>query len=259
MITLKKIQIVFGRNTPNERTALKGINLTINEGDFITVIGSNGAGKSTLLNVISGETSATHGSISIADKNVTKWSAAKRSSDVARIFQDPLVGSCSDLTIAENMALASMRGQKRGLMKALTQNTLNTIRSLLQDLKLGLEERLDVPMNALSGGQRQAVSLLMATLSPMKILLLDEHTSALDPKTARAVMKLTKKIVTENKLTTLMVTHSLHDALECGNRTIMLHEGRIIYDVEGKERQKLTPADLLRQFGVDDDRLLLQV
>lgn len=259
MITLKNISVVFNQQSPTERVALRHVNLAIEEGEFITVIGSNGAGKSTFLNVIAGEVLPTKGAIVIDDKKVTKWSTAKRASEVARIFQDPLLGSCADLTVAENMTLAHSRGKKRGLSQALKPDMMHEFQALLKSLNLGLETRLDTYMGSLSGGQRQAISLLMATLSPMKILLLDEHTSALDPKTAASVMKLTQKIVTQKKLTTLMVTHSLHDALAYGTRTVMLHEGKIIYDVNGKARSELTPADLMRQFGVDDDRLLLQV
>lgn len=260
MITLSHLKVTFAPGTVMEKPALRGINLKIAEGEFITVIGSNGAGKSTLLNGIAGEVMSTKGSIHIDDKDVTKLSAHARAHWVARVFQDPLAGTCGDLTIAENMALAHRRGQSRGLRKAITQEDREFYAHTLKTLKLGLENRLDTSMSLLSGGQRQAVSLLMATLSPSKILLLDEHCAALDPKTAGFVMELTEKIVAEKALTALMVTHSLQQALHSGTRTIMLHEGQIIYDVDGQTRANLTVPDLLKQFGtaMDDDRLLLK-
>lgn len=260
MIRLQDIHVTFAPDTVMEKKGLRGINLNIEEGEFVTVIGSNGAGKSTLLNSIAGEILPTVGSIYIDDDNMTKLSSYDRANFVARVFQDPLAGSCGDLTIAENLALAQRRGKSRCLSWALSKSLKQEFKEVLKRLKLGLEDRLDTSMSLLSGGQRQAVSLLMATLSPLKILLLDEHTSALDPKTAAYVMDLTQTIINEKKLTALMVTHSLQQALRYGTRTIMLHEGKIIYDVKGEERSKLTPQDLLKQFGasVDDDSLLLQ-
>ncbi|NBT85357.1 MAG: ABC transporter ATP-binding protein [Alphaproteobacteria bacterium] len=260
MIRLQDIHVTFAPDTVMEKKGLRGLDLSINEGEFVTVIGSNGAGKSTLLNSIAGEVLPTSGSIYIDDDNMTKLSGYARAHFVARVFQDPLAGSCGDLTIAENLALAQRRGKSRRLSWALSRSLKQELKEVLKRLKLGLEDRLDTSMSLLSGGQRQAVSLLMATLSPLKILLLDEHTSALDPKTAAYVMDLTQAIITEKKLTALMVTHSLQQALRYGTRTIMLHEGKIIYDVKGEERSKLTSQDLLKQFGtsVDDDSLLLQ-
>jgi putative ABC transport system ATP-binding protein len=260
MIRLQDIHVTFAPDTVMEKKGLRGIDLSIDEGEFVTVIGSNGAGKSTLLNSIAGEILPTSGSIYIDDDIVTKLPGYARAHFVARVFQDPLAGSCGDLTIAENLALAQRRGKSRCLSWALSRPLKQEFKEVLKRLKLGLDDRLDTSMSLLSGGQRQAVSLLMATLSPLKILLLDEHTSALDPKTAAYVMDLTQTIITEKKLTALMVTHSLQQALRYGTRTIMLHEGKIIYDVKGEERSKLTPQDLLKQFGtsVDDDRLLLQ-
>jgi len=260
MITLKNLKVVFEPDTVMEKKALRGINLKISEGEFITVIGSNGAGKSTLLNAIAGEVISTKGSIHIDEKDVTRMPAHARAGFVARVFQDPLAGTCGDLTIAENLSLAHRRGQRRSLQKGLSRADRDYYAETLKTLKLGLENRLDTLMSLLSGGQRQAVSLLMATLSPLKILLLDEHSSALDPKTAAFVMKLTEEIVTKKGLTALMVTHSLQQALHSGTRTVMLHDGKVIYDVGGKERAKLTVPDLLKQFGtaMDDDRLLLE-
>jgi putative ABC transport system ATP-binding protein len=260
MITLSNLKVTFSPGTVMEKKALRGINLKIAEGEFITVIGSNGAGKSTLLNAIAGEVISTQGAIHIDEKDVTRLPAHARADLVARVFQDPLAGTCGDLTIAENMALAHHRGQRRGLRKGLSRADRAYYAETLKTLKLGLENRLDTAMSLLSGGQRQAVSLLMATLSPLKILLLDEHSSALDPKTAAFVMKLTEEIVTKKKLTTLMVTHSLQQALHSGTRTVMLHEGKVIHDVAGQTRDDLTVPDLLKQFGtaMDDDRLLLE-
>lgn len=260
MITLKNIHVTFSPNSVMEKKALRGIDLQISEGDFITVIGSNGAGKSTLLNTISGEILSTKGKLRIDEDDVTKKPSYRRACYVARVFQDPLAGTCGDLTIAENLALADYRGKTRGLGKAMSRQRHDEYREALSRLKLGLEDRLDTSMSLLSGGQRQAVSLIMASLSPLKILLLDEHTSALDPKTSAFVMDLTQKIIAEKKLTTLMVTHSLHQALDYGTRTVMLHEGKVIYDVDGKKRAKLTIEDLMNQFGksIDDDKLLLQ-
>lgn len=260
MIILKDINVTFAPNTVMERKALRNLCLQITDGEFITVIGSNGAGKSTLLNTIAGEILPNSGEIIIDKTLVTKKPGYERAYAVAKVFQDPLAGSCGDLTIAENMALALKRGQKRGLKIATSKEKCSLFKELLSELKLGLEDRLDTNMSMLSGGQRQAISLLMSTLSPLKILLLDEHTSALDPKTANFVMELTKKIVKDKKLTTLIVTHSLNQALQYGNRTIILHEGHVIADLQGKTRKSMTPSELMNFFGksVDDDRLLLQ-
>ena len=260
MITLSNVKVTFGAGTVMEKKAIRGISLKIHEGEFITVIGSNGAGKSTLLNAIAGEFLPSSGHIKIDERDVSRSPAHARADVVARVFQDPLAGTCGDLTIAENMALADRRGQSRGLSLAQTKTRREEYRHLLSRLKLGIENRLDTSMSLLSGGQRQAVSLLMATLSPLKILLLDEHTAALDPKTAAFVMELTEAVVAEKGLTALMVTHSLHQALHTGTRTIMLHEGKLIFETTGDERKSLTVTDLLNQFGssVDDDRLLLQ-
>jgi putative tryptophan/tyrosine transport system ATP-binding protein len=259
MIVLQKINVNFGKSTAAFRIALNNLDLQIDEGEFVTVIGSNGAGKSTLLNTIAGEVIPDSGQIRIDDEVVTKLCTNQRAQHVARVFQDPMAGTCANLTIAENLALAFKRGRDRVLKSAVNTEARALFKKILQPLNLGLENRLDTLMAMLSGGQRQAVSLLMATLSPLKILLLDEHTAALDPKTSKFVMELTNRIVKEKGLTTLMVTHSLSQALQYGTRTIMLHEGQLIYDVKGDVRANLTPQDLMRQFGetVDNDRLLL--
>lgn len=263
MIKLDNIQVVFNPGTILEVNALRGLNLTIPSQQFVTVIGSNGAGKSTLLSSLTGEVKPILGHIYIDDIEVTNWSTSRRAEQVARVFQDPMVGTCGNLSIEENMALANCRGHRRGLNLALDKTVREEFRHHLSRLNLGLENRLLDPMVLLSGGQRQAVSLLMAVLQPMKILVLDEHTAALDPKTAEFVLKLTEEIIAERNLTVLMVTHSMHQALEVGHRTVMLHEGKIIFDVEGEQREKLTVEDLLKLFKqacgteVDNDALLL--
>lgn len=264
MIEVSNLGVVFGRGTPLQKQALSGINLTIEEGSFVTVIGSNGAGKSTLLGALAGDVIASEGKILIGNKDVTKQSTADRASKVARVFQDPLTGSCGALSIEENLALAAMRGQKRGLSSALSSKRRDQFRERIAGLNLGLENRVQDRMDLLSGGQRQALSLIMATLAGSEVLLLDEHTAALDPGMADFIMKLTAKLVTENKLTTLMVTHSMQQALDYGSRTIMLHGGNIILDVSGAERKNLTVRDLVDMFKkvrgetLDDDALLMQ-
>ena len=263
MIKLENIQVTFGQGTPLETRALRGVDLTIEDGEFITVIGSNGSGKSTLLNTLSGEIQPTTGTITVGDIDITNKSTDQRSGLISRVFQDPLAGSCENLSIEENMALAWGRGQKRGLGSAIKTANRATFAKHISRLGLGLETRLQDKMGLLSGGQRQAVSLLMATLQPAKILLLDEHTAALDPKTADFVLKLGSDIISENNLTSLMVTHSMQQALDAGTRTIMLHKGKIIFDVKDEERSKLTIPDLLDLFKqsqgdeLSDDSLLL--
>lgn len=264
MMRLEDIHVVFNEHTPLENVALKKINLTIREGEFVTVIGTNGAGKSTLLNVISGNAEITEGHIFINNEDVTHKSVSDRARLVARVFQDPMTGTCEGLTIEENLALAYDRGNRSmGLGPAITKERKEIFREHLATLKLGLENRLEDSMGLLSGGQRQAISLLMSSLQPSKILLLDEHTAALDPKTAAFVLKLTNEIVSKNKLTTLMVTHSMQQALSYGNRTIMLHQGEIVLDVSGELRENLSISDLLMMFEqtrgdkVEDDALLL--
>lgn len=264
MITLNDIHVTFGEGTPLETRAVRGIDLTMNEGEFVTVIGSNGSGKSTLLNTLSGEVIPTAGNIQVGDTDVTTWPTAKRAKLIARVFQDPLAGSCENLTIEENMALAWFRGQKTSIGSALKSENRDIFKKQLSRLGLGLENRLKDKMGLLSGGQRQAISLLMSALQPARILLLDEHTAALDPKTAAFVLDLTCQIIDENKLTSLMVTHSMQQALEVGTRTIMLHEGRIVFDVKGEDRKGLTVVDLLDLFKknqqgeeLSDDSLLL--
>jgi putative ABC transport system ATP-binding protein len=249
MIQVEQVAVTFNRGTPMETPALRGLDLAIPAGQFVTVIGSNGAGKSTLLNVLTGDAPATAGRVVIDDQDVTGWPAPRRAALVARVFQDPLAGSCADLTIEENLALAAARGARRGFSLAVDRSRRAGFRDQLRRLGLGLENRLGDRMGLLSGGQRQAVSLLMATLQPMKILLLDEHTAALDPKTAEFVLDLTRRIVADQKLTTLMVTHSMRQALDYGERTVMLHEGRAVLDVAGETRKGLDVPDLLDLFA----------
>jgi len=263
MIHLNNIHVTFSADTPLETHALKGLNLNIQEGEFVTVIGSNGAGKSSLLNVLSGDITISSGDITIDQQRVEQLDTAQRAHLVARVFQDPLGGSCEYLSIEENLALADARGRTRGLGSAINKNRKQPYKDYLKRLNLGLEHRLEDKIGLLSGGQRQAISLLMATLQPSKILLLDEHTAALDPKTSQFVLELTQQIISEKKLTTLMVTHSMKQALEVGTRTIMLHQGNIIFDIKGEERQNLEVGDLLKLFSqamgeqLADDALLL--
>ena len=248
MIEIRALRVTFHSGTPLEHPALRGIDLTIPTGQFLTVIGGNGAGKSTLLNALAGEAPVTRGSIAVDDQDVTRWSVARRAPVVARVFQDPLAGTCGELTVEENLALASARGQRRGLRAACRRDRRAAFREALARLGLGLEHRLADRMNRLSGGQRQAVSLLMATLQPMNILLLDEHTAALDPRMAALVLGLTRTLVAERRLTALMVTHRLRQALDVGDRTVMLHQGRIAFDIAGPDRARLDVPDLLRRF-----------
>lgn len=263
MIELHNLFITFNRGTAIENPVLRGLSLTVAEGEFISVIGSNGAGKSTLLNAISGEVAIDSGEICIQGKEVSRLAGWQRANLVARVFQDPMSGTCEALTIEENMALAYRRGQSRGLGFALNRQVRELFREKLALLGLGLENRLTDQMGRLSGGQRQAVSLLMASLQPSSILLLDEHTAALDPKTSAFVLELTDKIIREQKLTALMVTHSMRQALDYGDRTVMLHQGQVAFDVSGEQRRKMDVPELLKLFEqrrheqLSDDGLLL--
>lgn len=263
MLDAKNLAITFHAGTPIENRALRGLNLTIPTEQFVTVIGSNGAGKSTFLNALSGDLLVDSGTIAIDGQDVTRLNAWQRSHLVARVFQDPLAGTCEALTIEENMALAWRRGTSRGLRFAVTRELRERFRDKLRLLDLGLENRLTDRIGLLSGGQRQAVSLLMASLQPSRILLLDEHTAALDPKTAGFVLALTARIVEQNRLTAMMVTHSMRQALDYGSRTVMLHEGRVILDVSGSDREGMDVPDLLAMFersrgeALSDDALLL--
>ena len=249
MLKITNLQKTFNPGTINAKTALNGLDLHIREGDFVTVIGGNGAGKSTLLNAICGVWKPDFGTVEIDGVNVTDMPEHKRAQYLGRVFQDPMKGTAPDMEIAENLAIAARRGTKRKFRWGVRKAEREQYKKLLSSLELGLEDRLSAKVGLLSGGQRQAVTLLMATLRRPKLLLLDEHTAALDPKTAAKVLELTDRVVTENRLTTLMITHNMHDAIAHGNRLIMLHEGRVIVDVEGEEKQKLTVEDLLAMFS----------
>ena len=251
MITATDLRLTFGKGTPLENPALRGMSLTVNQGEFVTVIGSNGAGKSTVLNALAGEVLVDSGKIIVDNLDVTRLPTHKRAARVARVFQDPLAGTCEGLTIEENLALAIKRGQHRGLTTAVKRQYLEQFRDSLSSLNLGLEKRLGDKMG------------LMASLTPSAILLLDEHTAALDPKTGAFVLDLTTRIIEEQKLTALMVTHSMKQALEVGSRTVMLHQGQVVFDIAGQDREGLEVKDLLglfeqqRGLEVDDDSLLL--
>lgn len=249
MLEIKNITKTFNIGTVNEKVALNDLSLTINDGDFITVIGGNGAGKSTLLNAIAGVWKPDCGQIIIDGVDVTSMPEYKRASLLGRVFQDPMMGTAADMQIDENLALAKRRGKKRGLRWGISAAERKNYAELLAQLDLGLETRLSSKVGLLSGGQRQAVTLLMASIQRPRLLLLDEHTAALDPKTAAKVLEITDRIVNADKLTTLMITHNMKDAITHGNRLIMLHEGKIIIDVSGEEKKKLTVEDLLNMFN----------
>ena len=248
MLKITNLYKTFNPNTVNEKRALSGLELHLAKGDFVTVIGGNGAGKSTMLNAISGVWKPDYGTVEIDGVNVTNMPAYKRASLLCRVFQDPMKGTAPDMEIAENLAIAARRGKKRKLVWGIRRGERDGYRELLSQLGLGLEDRLSTKVGLLSGGQRQAVTLLMATLKKPKLLLLDEHTAALDPKTAKKVLEITDAVVAEKKLTTVMITHNMKDAIQHGNRLIMMHEGRIVVDVSGEEKKKLTKKELLNLF-----------
>ena len=258
MVTLKGIKKIFKKGTVDEKVALDGLDLHIAKGDFVTVIGSNGAGKTTLLNIISGTYFPDEGEVYIDGQGVTHLPEHKRAKFLGRIFQDPLLGTASSMTIEENLAMADLRGKRRGLRRGVPKARREYYKKMLAMLNLGLEDRLKDSVSLLSGGQRQSLTLLMATLTLPKLLLLDEHTAALDPRTAQLVMDLTEKIVTENKLTTVMVTHNMNQAIRYGNKMIMLHEGRLKFMATGQEKLSLTVEEVVRRFGADlkDEALL---
>ena len=257
MLELKDLHKTFNPGTVNAKTALDGLSLTLKDGEFVTVIGGNGAGKSTMLNATAGTLSVDSGEVYLDGVDVTDLPEYKRAAYIGRVFQDPMMGTAPSMHIEENLALAARRGQKRGLRWGITKAERETYRTMLRDLGLGLETRLSSEVSTLSGGQRQALTLLMATLKSPKLLLLDEHTAALDPKTAAKVMEVTDRIVTREKLTTLMITHNRRDAIQYGSRLVMLHEGRVILDISGEEKKNLTVRDLLEKFNIESDRMLL--
>ena len=263
MLELKNISKTFFPGTVHEKTALDNLSLTLHEGDFVTVIGGNGAGKSTMLNAIAGTFSVDSGSILIDGKDVTRLPEFKRAALLGRVFQDPMMGTAPTMQIQENLALAARRGKHRGLKWGITPQEGQEYYQKLKDLDLGLEDRMKAKVGLLSGGQRQALTLLMAALQKPKLLLLDEHTAALDPRTAAKVLELSDRIVEENRLTTMMITHNMKDAIAHGNRLIMMDAGHVVLDISGEEKKKLTVSDLLTLFSkasgteANDDKLLL--
>lgn len=248
MIILNNVHVHYHAKTPLSKMILKDIQLDVKSGEFVTIVGGNGAGKSTLMRVLSGEIFPSQGEIILNQQNITTWSACKRSKHIARLFQDPMLGTFSQLTILENLSLAAKRGEKRNLGLYLKKGLRSQCIDLLKPLGLGLEKKLHLKVECLSGGQRQVLSLIMATLQQAKLLLLDEHTAALDPKTAKDIMTLTCDIVAKNKITTFMITHSLAQALNVGDRTIVLNDGKIMDDIYGERRNKMQTEDLLRYF-----------
>ena len=248
MLEIQNIHKTFNPGTINEKVALNGVNLNLNPGEFVTIIGGNGAGKSTTLNAIAGVWSVDEGKIIIDGVDITKLSEHKRALYLGRVFQDPMTGTAATMSIEENMAIAARRGERRGLGWGITKKERERYKEALKELDLGLEDRLSSKVGLLSGGQRQAITLLMASLKKPKLLLLDEHTAALDPKTAAKVLAISDKIIQEHQLTAMMVTHNMKDAIAHGNRLIMMHEGKIIYDVSGEEKKNLKVADLLAKF-----------
>ena len=263
MLNLENISLTFNPGTVNEKKALEGLSLHLNKGDFVTILGSNGAGKSTLFNTIAGTYLPDTGKITLDGRDITRQPDYKRSKDIGRLFQDPLKGTAPNMTIEENLALAYLRASKHTVpLSRISRAERELFREKLALLKMGLEDRMKQPVGLLSGGQRQALTLLMATLVTPKLLLLDEHTAALDPATAEVVLDLTRRIVAENNLTCLMITHNLQSSLDLGNRTIMMAGGKILLDIAGAEREGLTPDDLLSKFrqqankNLDNDRIL---
>ncbi len=263
MLKLENIRKTFHAGTVNQKIALDGLSLTLNDGDFVTVIGGNGAGKSTLLNTIAGTFPVDSGSITIDGEDITDLPEQKRARFLGRVFQDPMMGTAADMWIEENMALAAHRGEHRGLRWAISPADRENFRKLLSELDLGLEDRLSSKVGLLSGGQRQALTLLMAVMKKPKLLLLDEHTAALDPKTAAKVLALSDRFIEESRLTALMVTHNMKDAIAHGNRLIMMNAGKIVFDISGEEKKRLTVDDLLHAFTLStaeefaNDRILL--
>lgn len=263
MLKIKAIEKTFNAGTINEKKALDGVSLHLNPGDFVTIIGGNGAGKSTLMNAITGVWPVDNGSIVLDGINVTGLPEHKRAKYIGRVFQDPMMGTAPDMQIIENLALAYRRGKKRTLKWGITKKEKELFHEKLKILGLGLEDRMTSKVGLLSGGQRQALTLLMATLQKPKLLLLDEHTAALDPTTAAKVLEISEEIIYKDKLTAMMITHNMNDAIAHGNRLIMMNNGKIIYDVKGKEKKELTKADLMAKFAeiageqVESDKMLL--
>ena len=257
MLELKNLYKTFNAGTVNEKRAIDGLDLTLEDGDFVTIIGGNGAGKSTTLNLIAGVFPADQGNIILDGVDITRLPEHKRAKYLGRVFQDPMMGTAATMGIEENLALANRRGQRRTLRPGITAQEREKFRKQLAALGLGLEDRMTSKVGLLSGGQRQALTLLMATLKKPRLLLLDEHTAALDPKTADKVLQITEEIVARDKLTTLMVTHNMKHAIQYGNRLIMMDAGKVVVDIRGEEKKNLSVRDLLEKFQIDNDRMLL--
>ena len=257
MLEIKNVYKTFNPGTVNQKVALNDLNLTLEDGDFVTIIGGNGAGKSTTLNLIAGVFPADQGNIILDGVDITRLPEHKRARYLGRVFQDPMMGTAATMGIEENLALANRRGQRRTLRPGITAQEREKFRKQLAALGLGLEDRMTSKVGLLSGGQRQALTLLMATLKKPRLLLLDEHTAALDPKTADKVLQITEEIVARDKLTTLMVTHNMKHAIQYGNRLIMMDAGKVVVDIRGEEKKNLTVRDLLEKFKIDNDRMLL--
>ena len=257
MLELKNLYKTFNAGTVNEKRAIDGLDLTLEDGDFVTIIGGNGAGKSTTLNLIAGVFPADQGSILLDGVDITRLPEHKRAKYLGRVFQDPMMGTAATMGIEENLALANRRGPRRTLRPGITAQEREKFRKQLAALGLGLEDRMTSKVGLLSGGQRQALTLLMATLKKPRLLLLDEHTAALDPKTADKVLQITEEIVARDKLTTLMVTHNMKHAIQYGTRLIMMDAGKVVVDIRGEEKKNLTVRDLLEKFKIDNDRMLL--
>lgn len=257
LLEIKDITKVFGEGTVNEKVALNSVSLTLREGDFVTVIGNNGAGKSTLLNCIAGVYAIDKGSIVLDDKDITKLPEHKRARWMGRVFQDPLKGTAFDMTIEENLAIAYYKNRSRGLSPGITSKDRELFREKLSMLEMGLEDKMTQKVKLLSGGQRQALTLFMAAITEPKLLLLDEHTAALDPAAASKVLALTDRCAEDPKLCTLMITHNMKDALKHGNRTILMKDGWIVMDISGEEREQMTVEKLIEKFSIDNDRMLL--
>ncbi len=249
MLSIKSVNKTFNKNSPDEHVALNNLNLHVSEGEFVTIIGGNGAGKSTLFNIISGSILCDSGEIVLGNEDITYMPEHKRATFIGRIFQDPMKGTAPNLTVEENLIIAYMRSTNKNIMAVPTKKEKNYIREHLASLNLGLEDRMNTKIGLLSGGQRQAVTLVMATLVKPRLLLLDEHTAALDPSSAKTVTELTKKIVSENNITTLMITHNISSSLEMGSRTIMMDSGKIVMDLKGENRQKATVQTLISKFN----------
>lgn len=254
MLEIKNLSKVFNKNTVNENILFKNINLELNKGDFVTIIGSNGAGKSTLLNIIAGSIVEDSGSVSLGGRELVRMPEYKRASSIGRVFQDPAKGTAPDMTILENLSMAYNKGKTFGLSFGISKKNIEMFKEILSELNLGLEDKLNTKVGLLSGGQRQALALISALISKPELLLLDEHTAALDPKTSERIIEITEKILKQNKTTTLMVTHNLNHAVKLGNRLIMMHRGEVVLDISGEEKKDLTTDKLLKCFDSVMDR-----